>query len=80
MNLPNLPYAHMAQVAQHGSPALLTAVGRAFGFGQAERAALTQGKIPGWLWLTLGLGVGVVAGVRAYREWPDKFPSWVKGT
>jgi hypothetical protein len=79
MALPNLPYAQMIDVAQHGSPALLNAVGRAFGLGEAETRALQSGKIPGWFWLTLGVGAGLWAGIQVHKRWPDKIPAWAMG-
>ena len=76
-------YEIARDVAANGSPLLLQAVGRAFGLGAAERQALAGpgkgGGVPGWFWLTAGLAIGVVAGVRVYRAWPDRVPELVKG-
>lgn len=79
MALPNVPMHQIVDMAQNGSPALLSAAGRMLGLGQAETSALTKGKIPAWFWITMGVGAGIFAGVRAYRMWPEKFPEWVKG-
>lgn len=79
MALPNLPYAQMMDVAQNGSPALLGVVGRAFGLGQAETRALTNGKMPVWFWLTAGLAGGVWIGVQVHQRWPSKIPAWFMG-
>lgn len=79
MALPNLPYAQMIDVAQNGSPALLSVVGRAFGLGEAETRALSTGKIPGWFWLAAGLAGGVWAGIQLHDRWPDKIPTWMMG-
>jgi hypothetical protein len=69
----------MLQAAQHGSPALLGAVGRAFGLAEPERAALANGKIPAWFWVTIGVGLGVVAGIRLHKAMPTKIPEWLAG-
>lgn len=80
---PTLSLTDVERLAQHGSPALLQAVGRLFGIGPRERAALAspgEGSIvPGWTWGVLAFGVGFVAGVRIYRRWPDKVPSLITG-
>lgn len=71
-----------ADVAESGSPVLLSAVGRAFGLSPAERSALGavgKGSLPGWFWITAGLLAGFVAGVRVQRRWPDKLPEIVRG-
>ncbi len=75
----NVPYGQVAHAAEHGSPAVLAAAGRFLGLGQAERAALANGRVPGWLLVTLGVGAGVVLGVRAYKKWPRKFPKVISG-
>ena len=75
-----LPVADILSATQHGSPMLLKAVGRAFGLGDAERTALRAGDVPVWLWVLGGAAVGVVAGVKAYQTWPEKFPGWLKGS
>lgn len=75
----HVPYGQVAHAAQHGSPIVLEAAGRLLGLGEAERGALAAGRVPGWLWATLGLGAGVVIGVRAYRKWPTKFPKVISG-
>lgn len=69
-----------AKTAESGSPALVHAVGRVFGLGQAERAALSKGAVPSWVMLTFGLAAGFVAGVQVYRRWPSKVPAMIKGT
>jgi len=75
----SLPYAEMLTVAKDGSPLLLEVAGRALGLGQAERAALGQGALPWWFWGTLGITVGVVAGIQVHKRWPDKIPAFMKG-
>ncbi len=70
---------HAARAAQHGSPGLVAAIGRLYGLGQAERDALAGGRIPGWAWAVLGMGAGVVIGVRVYRKWPRKVPKLIAG-
>jgi hypothetical protein len=79
MNLPNLPYAQLADAAKNGSPALLQAVGRAVGLGAEERAALSKGSVPGWLWAVGGIALGVFVGVRLQRAVPQYVPVWLKG-
>lgn len=80
MNLPlSLSASDVHQIASSGSPALIQIVGRAFGLGQAERDALSQGKIPGWFWATAGLAVGLVAGIQVYKRWPNQVPKFIKG-
>ena len=69
----------VAHAAQHGSPVVLEAAGRLLGLGANERDALARGRLPGWLWAVVGLGAGVVVGVRAYRTWPRKFPKVISG-
>jgi hypothetical protein len=75
----SVPYGQVAHAAQHGSPVVLEAAGRLLGLGAEERAALATGRIPWWLWATLGLSAGVVVGARAYRKWPRKFPKVISG-
>lgn len=69
-----------ASIAKQGSPALLGFLGRAFGLGQAEQQALTQGKFPAWFWILLGVGAGTVAGVYAQKKWPHHVAKVVKLT
>lgn len=71
--------AQVSQIAQGGSPLLLRAVGRVFGLGEVESAALTQGRIPGWVFLAGGLVAGVVAGARIQKRWPRALPQIVRG-
>ena len=73
-----LPVAEIAKAAQNGSPMLLQAVGRAFGLGEQERAAL-GGGLPGWFWMILGVAGGVVVGVQIHKRWPDKIPKVLGG-
>lgn len=75
----NVPYGQVAHAAQNGSPIVLEAAGRLLGLGASEREALASGRVPGWLWAVVGLGAGVVVGVRAYRKWPSKFPKVISG-
>lgn len=72
----------VSHVAQHGSPALLQAVGRVFGIGPNERAAAfgeNGSGVPGWAWGMLALGAGIVIGARIQRRWPDKLPEIIRG-
>jgi hypothetical protein len=75
----NLSPQDMQQLATQGSPMLLQAVGRAFGLGDAERNALTNGKIPAWFWIATGLGLGFVAGVRIHKRWSRQIPKFIGG-
>lgn len=68
----NIPPQMVAQVAANGSPELLSAVGRLFGFGDAEQRALVRGEFPRWSFFVLGAAVGVVAGVLAQRRFPEQ--------
>ena len=68
----NLPADAIGQVAQHGSPMLLRALGRAVGLGQDEQAALGQGAVPWWLYGVIGVGLGVFVGVQLQKRWPEK--------
>ena len=82
MLAPNLNYADVERIARDGSPVLLQAIGRAFGLGPAERAALGRNGaagIPGWTWTAVALAAGFIVGVRVYRKWPDKVPALVRG-
>jgi len=79
VNLANLPYSDIMHAAQHGSPALLQAVGRAVGLGAEERVALSRGSVPGWLWAVGGIAVGVFVGVRLHKAVPQYVPQWLKG-
>ena len=83
MKVTGLPfsYAQAADFAKNGSPLLLQAVGRVFGLGEEERAALGKGGVgvPWWFWTALGLSVGFVGGVRVYRRWPREVPVLIKG-
>jgi len=64
---------------QNGSPLLLSAVGRVLGLGQDEQRALADGKIPGWLWLTVGLVGGTLVGIQIYKRWPERVPDVLVG-
>lgn len=75
----NINMAQVAQVAQHGSPGLLAAVGRLYGLGQAERNALAKTGVPGWALLGLGVAAGFVIGARVQKRWPDKVPELIGG-
>lgn len=80
--LQQLPMREIAQVAQHGSPMLIAAVGRAFGLGEAERRALAGsggGALPWWLFAVVGIGVGLVVGARVQRKYPALLPEIVRG-
>lgn len=72
-------YVSIAKAATSGSPAVLQAVGRAYGLGAQERQALLDFGVPSWTWLAVGVCVGVVAGIRVYKKWPDKVPNLIQG-
>ena len=79
---PTLSYGDIERIARDGSPLLLQAVGRVFGIGPAERAALGQngaGGLPTWTWVSIVLAGGFVLGVRIDRRWPGRVPEWVGG-
>jgi hypothetical protein len=79
---PTIQYADLEHVAKYGPGLATTALGRVFGLGPAERRALAgdgMSSIPGWSWALLGLGAGVVVGIRIYKRWPDKVPKLVQG-
>lgn len=70
----------LAALAQHGSPILLQAVGRALGLGAEERAAIAGGvKLPVWFWIAVAGAAGIVIGVRVQRQWPEHVPDIVSG-
>ncbi len=80
MDLPiSLSVSDVQKIASSGSPAILDMAGRAVGLGDAERTALSAGNVPAWFWITTGLLVGVVVGVRVHRNWPKYVPNAVKG-
>ena len=74
-----IPIEQLAEVAKHGSPAMLSAVGRLFGLGQGEQQALVNGKFPAWSVLLVGLAGGFVVGAYAYRKWPSAMGKVVGG-
>lgn len=79
---PTVSYADVERIARHGSPLLLQAIGRAFGLGPAERAALGRngaGGIPTWTWVAAAAAAGFVVGVRVYKHYPDKVPRVIRG-
>jgi len=79
---PTITYTEVERIARHGSPMLLQAIGRAFGIGPAERAALgnSGGAIfPTWTWIVAALGVGFVVGSRVQKRFPDKVPRLIQG-
>ncbi len=81
--MPSLPVSvsdlqSMASVAQSGSPMLLSAVGRVFGLGADEQAALGVGKVPWWLWASVGVAAGVVVGAQVHKRWPDVLPQMMR--
>jgi hypothetical protein len=69
----------MAGAVSNGSPALIHAVGRMYGLGQAEREQLSVYGIPGWVWGVALISAGVIIGVRVQKNWPDKVPSIIQG-
>jgi hypothetical protein len=73
-----LPAEYIQSTVTHGSPGLVRAFGRAFGLGQAEQTALAAGAVPWWLWVTFGVGVGVIAGVQLQKRAPG-YASYVGG-
>lgn len=62
------------EVMKNGSPSVLSLAGRAFGLGEAEQTALINGKVPFWIWVTLGITGGVVIGIQIHKRWPSKIP------
>ena len=79
---PTISYGDIERIARDGSPLLLQAVGRVFGLGPQERAALGRngvGGLPTWTWVVVALAAGVVVGVRVDRHWPGKVPEWIGG-
>jgi len=80
--IPNLSYDDLHRIAKDGSPLLLQALGRVYGLGPQERAALGQsgsGGLPNWTWAVLGIAVGVVVGARVQKKWPSAFPKIIRG-
>lgn len=73
-----VPVALIQETVSQGSPGLVRTFGRAFGLGQAEQTALAAGAVPWWLWVTFGVGVGVIAGVQLQKRAP-KYASYVGG-
>lgn len=69
----------LQQLSQMGSPALLKAVGRAFGLGDAEQQALKNGNLPAWFWVTIGVLGGVVVGIQVQKRFPNKVPEFLGG-
>lgn len=79
---PTINYADVERITKDGPPMLVSALGRLFGIGPAERRALGAegiGGVPGWSWGLLGVGVGFVVGVRVYKRWPNKVPRLIRG-
>jgi len=78
---PSLSIQDVNFLAQNGPPMAMQAVGRMFGLGPRERAALSGDSfgLPGWTWGLLGIGIGMVVGIRIYRRWPGNVPTIVKG-
>lgn len=76
-----IDYGQVAQVAQHGSPVIMQAVGRVFGLGPEERMALAGDGfgVPTWAWVVLGAGAGFIVGVRVYKKWPRSMPKLIAG-
>ena len=68
-------------VAQHGAPLLLQALGRLYGLGPMERAALGGDSlgVPAWTRGLLGVAVGFVGGARVQKRWPQYVPTAVAG-
>jgi hypothetical protein len=80
--IPNLSYDDMQRIARDGSPLLLQALGRVFGLGPNERAALGQpgtGGLPVWTWVLVAATVGFVVGARVQKKWPTALPAVVRG-
>lgn len=75
----HIDYAAAAHAAREGSPLLVEVAGRFLGFGAAERTALAEGGIPGWLWLVGGLSVGLVVGARLHKRYGSRMPKVVTG-
>jgi len=80
--LANLSYDDLHRIAKDGSPLMLQALGRVYGFGPQERAALGQpgsGGLPGWSWAVIGVAAGFVIGARIQKKWPSALPKIVRG-
>lgn len=67
----DVPVVQIAQAMQGGSPALLEAVGRLVGLGQAEQEALLRGGFPRWSLFLMALAAGAVAGAMAQQRYPE---------
>lgn len=70
------------RASETGSPRLLHALGRIYGLGPNERAALSGSPgdmFPNLLPAVALVALGFFVGVRAQKRWPRKLPSWVTG-
>lgn len=67
-----IPHAVMMEAARNGSPALLSSLGRLFGFGSDEQKALMRGDFPVWTFALVGVVGGVAAGIYLQRKFPQQ--------
>ena len=81
MLTPTVTYSDVERIARHGSPVLLQAIGRAFGLGPQERAALGHDGvgIPTWTWVAVAVAAGFFIGVRVHKAYPHKVPALIRG-
>jgi hypothetical protein len=81
LNISQVDPAAVVNVAQNGSPLLLSALGRLYGIGPGERQALGEDGtgVPTWTWAMLAFATGCVVGARFYKSYPGYVPEIISG-
>ncbi len=63
----------LAAFSESGSPLLVSSLGRLFGLGQDEQAALGRGEVPRWAIFAVGAIAGSGLAVLVYKRAPGVF-------
>lgn len=72
-------YGDIARIARDGSPLLLQAIGRVYGFGQGDITSLRGGGVPMWPFVLVAVAAGFVAGARVQKRYGQHLPKILTG-
>lgn len=75
----NPSYDDITRIAREGSPVLLQAIGRIYGFGQGDVSNLRGGGVPVWPFVLIALAAGFVGGARIQKRYGHHLPKLITG-